>query len=389
MLSKPVTRMRAAWIPALIVLASLVPTGSAGAAASGKLLGWGDGGYGALGRGTDESHYTPKGVSGLTGIKQVASGYNYSVALKTDGTVWAWGYNGSGSLGNGTTNDSYTPTSVANLTGVKSIAVGQLHVLAVKKNGTVWAWGLNGAGQLGLNHEDISYSPVPIRVEGLTDVRAVGAGYNFSVAVMENGTVNTWGSDNDEALGNGAGESSSFVPTTIAGITNARAVASSETGTHTLALLANGKVKGWGYNAYGQVGNGEEGGSPVATPTTVLNLSDVKAVSVGYVNSLALKTDGTVRAWGSGSEGELGPDVTSSPTPVAISGLARIVAIASGSDHNVALRDDGKVKGWGDNQWAQSSGDGDPVPIDGIVTVPNLSGVTAIGAGQYRSFAVK
>ena len=385
---QPFTRPGTLWILALIVLIPVLsPSEPARAATSGKLLAWGDGAYGALGRGIDESHYTPKVVSGLSGIKQVASGYGYSVALKKDGTVWAWGYNGSGSLGNGTTLDSYTPTSVANLTGVKSIAVGQLHVLAVKTNGTVWAWGLNGEDQLGQT-EEISYSPVPVRVEGLANVRAVGAGYNFSVAVMEDGTVKTWGSDNDEALGNGAG-GSTHVPTTIAGITNARAVASSETGSHTLAVLANGKVKGWGYNAYGQVGNGEEGGSPVATPTTVLNLNDVKAVSVGYTNSLALKTNGTVRAWGSGSEGELGPDFTSSPTPVPISGLGTIVAIASGSDHNLALRDDGKVKGWGQNEWAQSSGDGNQAQTTEPVTVPNLSGVTRIGAGQYRSFAIK
>ena len=123
------------------------------------------------------------------------------------------------------------------------------------------------------------------------------------------------------------------------------------------AAAAGGSASGWGYNSYGQVGNGsptKTGCQCLPTPTPVLGLSDVSQISLGYAHGLALHSNGTVTAWGYNAMGQLGNGTTSeSATPVPVSGLSNVVAVDAGYEHNLALLANGTVMAWGDNYFGE------------------------------------
>ncbi|KFA90063.1 hypothetical protein Q664_30795, partial [Archangium violaceum Cb vi76] len=119
---------------------------------------------------------------------------------------------------------------------------------------------------------------------------------------------------------------------------------------HSLALDADGTLWAWGYNAYGQLGDGTTRNR--SFPVKAVGLGKVKAVATGRMHSLALGKDATVWAWGDNMAGQLGQDPGNfmpNPTPALVSGLTDVVAIATGESHSLALREDGTVWGWGDN----------------------------------------
>lgn len=258
------------------VLAPLVP------------MAWGNNSSGQLGDGSTTHRLLPVQVSGLTGVADIAAGNtqdlahpSHSLALKSDGTVWAWGSNSSGQLGNGTTTDSETPVQVVNASGAGSLTdviavAGQAqHSVALKRDSTgvseVWAWGDNGVGQLGDGSSNSSSMPVQVVGPGgvgvLTDVIAVAAGVQ-----------------------------------------------------HTLALTSNRTVWAWGANLFGQVGDSTT--SPRRTPVQVSGLFGVVAIAAGGYHNLALKQDGTLWAWGHNGFGQLGDGTTvNRAAPVEVIGL--------------------------------------------------------------------
>jgi alpha-tubulin suppressor-like RCC1 family protein len=182
---------------------------------------WGNNFEGQLGDGTNfNSSNVPVSVSSLTGIIAIAGGgYQHSFALKNDGTVWAWGHNSSGQLGNGTFINTTVPVPVSSLTAVTAIAGGGGHSLALKNDGTAWAWGRNFFGQLGNGTN--TDSNVPVQVSNLSGVSAIAAGglkdFEHSLALKNDGTVWAWGFNGFGQLGNGTNTSSN-VPVQTTGL---------------------------------------------------------------------------------------------------------------------------------------------------------------------------
>ena len=155
---------------------------------------------------------------------------------------------------------------------------------------------------------------------------------------------------------------------------------------HSLALLSDGTVKAWGSNSNGQLGNGATTQS--TTPVTVSGLSNVISVTTGVYHSLALLSDGTVKAWGSNSNGQLGNGATTqSTTPVTVSGLSNVISVAGNYYHSVALLADGTVRAWGYNAFGQL-GNGTTTQSTTPVTVSGLSNVSNIETGLYDSLAL-
>ena len=115
-------------------------------------------------------------------------------------------------------------------------------------------------------------------------------------------------------------------------------------------------------------------------PRQVKDLSRVAGVAAGAVHTLALKSDGTVWAWGENDWGQLGDGSTANRSvPVQVWGLLRVIAVAAGYSHTVALRNDGTVVAWGNNEYGQV-GDGG---------LSRLSGVLAVAAGFSHTVALK
>ena len=265
----------------------------------------------------------------------VANGLSNTVS----GTVLAWGDNVDGQLGNGTFTTSNTPVEVSGLTGVTAIAAGGAfnhHSLALKSDGTVWAWGANSAGQLG--NGSFTGSNTPVQTSGINGVTAIAGGQLHSLALKSDGTVWAWGFNLDGQLGNGTNTTTYpyglDTPVQVLGLTGVIAIAGG--GAHSLALKSDGTVWAWGQNNKGQLGNGSFTGSN--TPVQTSGISGVTAIAGGVSHSLALKSDGTVWAWGYNLDGELGNGTyTDSNTPVEVSGLSGVTVIAGGGFHSLAL----------------------------------------------------
>jgi len=327
---------------------------------NGTVWAWGSNSNGQLGNNSTTDSNTPVQVSGLTGVTAIAAGGAHSLALKSDGTVWTWGLNYWGQLGNGGTTDCHTPVKVSDqtgLTGVTAIAAGSGHSVALKSDGTVWAWGENGSGQLG--NGGTANSSTPVKVPGLTGVIAISAGNRHSLALKSNGEVWAWGCNDYGELGNG-GTTSSSTPVKVSDQTGLTGVTAIAAGTeNSIALKNDGTVWAWGEYYSGQ----DDGATILVAPMKVSVLTDVTAISAGGSHPTALKSDGTVWAWGWNGFGLLGDgsneEVRSAPVKVSDqTGLTDAIAISAGGNHSLALKSDGTVWGWGADLNGQLDWDG-------------------------------
>jgi len=166
-------------------------------------------------------------------------------------------------------------------------------------------------------------------------------------------------------------------PTNLSGLTGVTQVSAGSL--HSLALRSDGTVWAWGNNFYGQLGNGTATSSAYLTPVQVPGLTGIIQVSAGGLHSLALSSDGTVWEWGTDG-------ITDYYTPVQVPGLTGIIKISAGGLFSLALRSDGTVWAWGSNQDGQL-GDGSTAASEVPVQVTGLSQVTSISAGYDASLA--
>lgn len=266
----------------------------------GTLWAWGRNFYGQLGDGTNVDRNTPTKIGNDNNWKFVAAGRQHSIAIKTDGTLWAWGTNGDGELGDGTNIDRNVPTKVGNDTDWQTIAAGLRYTMALKNNGTLWTCGYNGSGQLGNDKPDISTN-VLTQVGNSNDWLSISTRILTSSAIKKDGTLWTWGSNQQGQLGNGQARIDVAVPTKIGNDTNWKQIAS---GTfNSSAIKTDGTLWSWGINDYGELGDGTYIERHI--PTQIGSDTNWQFVYVGGVHSRAVKTDGTLWGWGPNSTGEL------------------------------------------------------------------------------------
>ena len=158
--------------------------------------------------------------AGGTNWKQVSCGGSYVAAIKTDGTLWTWGVNAQGQLGDNTTTQRLTPvTTFAGGTNWKQVACGYQFASAIKTDGTLWTWGVNAQGQLGDNTTTQRLTPVTTFAGG-TNWKQVFCGFRAMGAVKTDGTLWTWGTGAQGELGNNTAINRSTPVTTFAGGTN-------------------------------------------------------------------------------------------------------------------------------------------------------------------------
>jgi alpha-tubulin suppressor-like RCC1 family protein len=348
----------------------------------------------------------------LQGVAQIAEDATsgHTVVLLNDGTVAAWGANSAGRLGNGTTVDSHVPVRVVDvdgaglLYGVTQVAAGTLYSLALLSDGTAVAWGNNYAGQLG--DGTTAHSTVPVPVNGLWNAVDIAAGYDHSHALLSDGSIIGWGQNNVAQLGLQAAGGIS-TPTHVllqGGVPLSGTVAVSAGIQFSRALQDDETLLAWGGNAAGQLGDGTT--TSRKNPVEVSGMgagSGVSSMATGGGFSLALKWDGTVWAWGGNGSGQLGIGTTTdSPVPVEVPGLTDVAALASHTfaAHTLALKSDGTLLAWGGNSFGQL-GDGTtedrttPTAVAcGVMTeaefcaAGQLRGVSAIAAGGSHSLAL-
>ena len=309
--------------------------------------------------------------AGAASAADLAAGWTHSAVVK-DGRVWTWGDNAYGQLGQPDAGRSLRPRLVAGVGNVVAVAASW-HTLALTADGQVYAWGRNTYGQLGNGRFGLeSKETGPVRIAGLADIVAISAGWDHSLALTRSGQVYAWGSRSHGQLGDGTRETGLpvAVPQKVPGLTEITAVAAG--GQHSLALRKDGTLMAWGSNWNGQLGNGKlKAGSHSAVPQPVIGsdskglLASVVGVAAGGLHSLAVTADGQVYAWGYNGTGQIpsgtrggfwgdkGPRDVPVPTLACAADGSKgkpvlYVAVAAGYEATYALTATGGVRtsGW-------------------------------------------
>jgi alpha-tubulin suppressor-like RCC1 family protein len=314
-------------------------------------------------------------------------------SVVVSGSAWAWGNNNDGQLGNGTITNSSTPVAVSLASGttVTAIAGGSYHSLALSSSGRVLAWGNNVDGELGNGTTTNSSTPVAVSLASGTTVTAIAGGGYHSLALTSTGQVLAWGYNSFGELGNGT-TSSSTTPVAVSLPSGTTVTAIAGGSYHSLALTSSGQVLAWGDNVEGELGNGTTTSSSTPVQVSLPSGTIVTAIAGGGYHSLALTSSGQVLAWGNNAYGQLGNGTTTnSSTPVAVSlpSGTTVTAIAGGGSHSLALTSSGQVLAWGDNaQGELGNGTTTNSSIPVAVSLPSGTTVTAIAGGSYHSLAL-
>lgn len=325
----------------------------------GTLAAFGSNVYGQLGKQGSSIEMERKFVPFHSMVNQVAAGADFSLMLTSNGKVFACGNNDSGQLGIAAVSLSAYPLEVSSLPAISKISAGGFHAFAIDGSGNLYAWGKNSDGQLGAGA--ISTSETPRLVA--TNVKEAAAGNNFSLIVKNDGTV--WGAGDNrfaQMAANIGDNSPSFVQ--IPGITDASSISAGFS--HCLALKTVGTVMAWGSNLSGQAGTGSTQ-LVLETPTIVSGLSGIVQVEAGNSHSIARNSAGTIFGFGDNSSGQLAiSSVAASSIPVQLTNPTSVTILAVGGNHNIA--ESTSTFTWGANNAGQL-GNGQTSETAGAVPV--------------------
>jgi alpha-tubulin suppressor-like RCC1 family protein len=323
---------------------------SGGIKTDGTLWTWGSNTYGNSGNGTTADTCSPGTVAGGgTNWCAISTDKRTTMALKTDGTLWVWGDGSNGILGDGTTITRCSPgTTAGGGTTWSSICnFSRFQMAAIKTDGTLWTWGLNNCGVLGDGTTINRSSPGTVTGFGSAWCQISGARYHMQ-GIKTDGTLWTWGINRCGVLGDGT-FAARCSPGTVSGggITWCQVSGGYQ---HAIAVKTDGTIWAWGYRLGGRLGNGIDYGSK-STPEISGDNEPWTDVFSTYASSIGLKCDGTIWTWGRNSSGMLGDGTTvsrSSPGTVAGGGTSWC-QISAGRYSMTALKTDGTIWTWGCN----------------------------------------
>jgi alpha-tubulin suppressor-like RCC1 family protein len=250
----------------------------------------------------------------------------------------------------------------------------------------LYGFGTNQFGELGNGTTSATPSQSPTPAAGLPGtIRQLATGLRSSGALLTDGSLWTWGDDSLGQLGYDSNGGLITTPTRVPGLSGITQVALSGEGSG-YAVKSDGSLWAWGNNSGAQLGNGST--TSTSSPVRVPLLTGVTQVVAGGEYALALQSDGTVWSWGINSHGELGDGTTYNESlPEPVSGLTGIAQVASGGAESFAVRADGTLFSWGWNS-AGELGNGTTTESHKPAAVPGLSGVTQVASDGWSTLAV-
>jgi len=265
---------------------------------------WGDATYGTLGDGSTASSRTPVAVTNAPPFVSIGTGISFACGLTAGGAAYCWGDNSFGQLGTGPNGPeacsgewcSKTPVAVSGGLTFTALTVGYWHACGLTSNGAAYCWGNNGDGQLGATTTEtcagfdavLACSTTPLPVEGTLTFGSVSAGFFHTCGVLTTGEGYCWGSNTNGQLGNGTTTASSTAVPIMGGLSFAGLSAYGRW--HSCGLTTAGVAYCWGFNGWGQVGDGtgadalepvQVAGQAAATPTGPLSASRVRRRTPG------------------------------------------------------------------------------------------------------------
>jgi len=355
--------------------------------------------------------------------KMISKGYGEQsiFGIREDGSLWAWGWNGRGQLGIGNLEDQASPVRVGTDNDWKYVVSGVIHTLGLKEDGSLWAWGGNYDCALGIG---TSYGTadfwgifrgedqyVPVRVGEDNDWAHISAGHTHSVGIRTDGSLWAWGAGPRGELG--IGESSHEIvqgfltsipkpsPVQVGGDYDWAHISTFDR--HNLAIRTDGSLWAWGGNINGQLGLGDRtavesiigrvGDNDRTVPTQVGADYDWMHVSAGVGHSLAIRTDGSLWAWGYNNSGQLGLGHSSGwddcrTVPERIGTHTDWKQISAGGWMSLGLRADGSLWSWGEN-WGGMLGIGNTTDEHGPVQVGNDTNWVSVTAKKEQAFGIR
>lgn len=306
----------------------------------GTLWTWGAGDWGQLGNGNTPTQNIPKQVGADANWLQATAGSDYTLAVKSDGTLWGWGMNGNRGLGDGTRVNKSTPTQIGTDTNWKMVSANREHTTAVKTDGTLWSWGIGSARNL-----PADTSPVQVGTD--TNWVLSSAGMSMGTALNNNGAIMSWGQNRYGALGIGqtgsAGErdgssglDKSETPLLVGKNTDKwKAVQSS--GFTSYAIKSDGSLWAWGL---------------VPMKSTIANSPKQMGKSKDWKSTsnadAAIKNNGTLWIWGTVA------DMNNKASPMKQFGTdSDWQAVSFGASNSVGIKNDGSLWAWGKGAYGQ------------------------------------
>lgn len=336
----------------------------------GTSMTWGKNYFGQLGNGTDVLQSTPMITTNGTKWIDINHGRTHTVALKENNTVWSWGNNYLSQLGNGTNIDSFVPIQTGNNSDWVAISPGNLHTVALKEDGTLWGWGNNGAYELSSNTSTSQYNN-PIQLSTDTDWNKIFGGYFKTFAIKNNGTL--WGRGRNNYGDLGIGSTIALTTLTQIGTDSDWAKVSAARSRVTLALKTNGTLWAWGDNQFGQIGDGTtiNRHSPVQIGTDTW-----KDIAAGNHHCIGIKSDGTLWQWGSYGITEIGIIIPNSSAPVQIGNGTNWRSVTAGYSSSFAVNEENELYAWGYNGGYLGDGTSTSQALPILISCAVLSSLT-------------
>lgn len=342
---------------------------------------WGNNSTGQLGNNSTTQNSVPVAVdttgvlSGKT-VRALSVGESYSsisvCAIASDTQAYCWGSNGYGQLGNNSTTDSHVPVAVSTVGAfsgktVLEVSMGSSFGCAIASDNYAYCWGSNYRGQLGNNSTVDSSVPVPVDTSGVLSgktITSIAVGQYHTCAIASDNRAYCWGRGGDGELGNNT-TTDALVPVAVAmsGALSGKTITSVSVGSiHTCAIASDNKVYCWGYDGYGQFGNGTNSNSlvPVAAMNTgPLASSTISSLSAGGIHTCVIASDNYEYCSGFNSEGALGNGTTITtnvPTAVDRQGVLAgktILSMSTNWINSCAVASDNNAYCWGQNSEGQ------------------------------------
>ena len=312
-----------------------------------KLMAWGENYYGNLGQNNTTKYSSPVQIPGTNWSLTYANQEGSTIATKTDGTLWFWGYNDDGTSGQNTNPFTKLSSPVQIPGSIWSKPATAINYCACSRtDGSLWMWGGNSQGELGQNNKTIYSSPR--QIPGTTWDQPFASNLRFGGCTKTNGELWMWGYGYWGYLGNNTNDTGAHKssPIQIPGTTwTGNIVTALDC---TIAIKTDGTLWAWGKNGSGQMGQNEPANKHKSSPTQIGSGTDWSQVAGGPRTCLAIKTDGTLWSWGYGSYGQTGQNNrTAYSSPIQIPGTNWSHVEAGKSIY--ATKTDGTLWAWGEN----------------------------------------
>jgi alpha-tubulin suppressor-like RCC1 family protein len=353
----------------VIRFASIVPgiVHSCGLSTDGIAYCWGGNAIGQLGDGTTTDRLTATRVATNVRFVSISSGGNHTCALTSAGVVYCWGANTYGQLGDGTVQNRLMPTAVNTALRFTSITAAGTnvyfgaglgssepaflaggHTCALTATGAAYCWGFNHWGTSG-DGTDADHLTPTLAAPGNT-FRTISTWENHTCGITTTGETKCWGLNVHGQLGDGTATTNKLDPVTVAG---GIAFASLTAGwQHTCGVTSTGAGYCWGYNEFGELGDGTQTDRP--TPAPVSSAQSWSSIQAGgWINSCGLTTSGDGYCWGGNLDGfTLGTGTSGiqlTPTLVGPGLGLKFISLRTGMEHSCAITTSNRGYCWGEN----------------------------------------